>query len=154
HMLMLTILRSSYSRPWPPPTTSTRSRSSGSGRRARPSSGSWEANPGSRTSLERDGVADERARHAVPAAAAAAQLGADDGDHLDACLSRQWVGVRVAVVGHHDAGRERHEVVAAVPLLPLRSVAVTARGNKAQLLEAERLGHHLDARSRLARDLD
>src|SRR5712675_1237243 len=31
-----------------------------------------------------DGVADQRARHAVAAAAAAAEFGADDGDHLDA----------------------------------------------------------------------
>jgi hypothetical protein len=40
-----------------------------------------------RTGLEVDGVADQRAGHAVTAAAPAAELGADDGDDLDACLS-------------------------------------------------------------------
>src|SRR6185312_3624428 len=46
-------------------------------------------------------VADQRTRHAVAAAAASAELGADDGDHLDACPAQQRVGVGVAVVGEH-----------------------------------------------------
>jgi hypothetical protein len=36
-----------------------------------------------------DGVADDRADHAVPAAA---ELGTDDLDHLDTCLAQQGVG--------------------------------------------------------------
>src|SRR5882757_2380388 len=69
-----------------------------------------------------DGVPDQRARHAVAAAAAAAEFGADDGDHLDACPAQQRVGVGVAVVGEHHAGFDGDEVVAAVPLLALRVV--------------------------------
>ena len=38
---------------------------------------------------EVDRVADDRAGHAVAAAATAAQLGADDRDHLDAGLAQQ-----------------------------------------------------------------
>src|SRR5262245_61576347 len=112
---------SSPRQPWLPPTTSTRSRSWASGRRARTSSGPWAATRGSSGgALETHRVADERAGHAVSAATAAAQLRADDGYHLDAGLAEQRVGVSVAVVRHHHARRERHEVVAAVPLLPLR----------------------------------
>ena len=65
-----------------------------------------------------DRVADDRAGHAVPAAAAAAELGADDGDHLDTRLAQQRIGVGVAVVGEHHTRFDGDEVVAAVPLLP------------------------------------
>ena len=72
------------------------------------------------------GVADDRARHAVPAAAAASELGTDDGDDLDALLAQQRVGVGVAVVGEHDARRGAHEVGPAVPLGALADVVVPA----------------------------
>ena len=62
------------------------------------------------------GVADDRAGHAVAAAAPSAQLGADDGDHLDAFLAQQRVGVDVAVVGEDHAGGCADEIGAAVPL--------------------------------------
>ena len=54
--------------------------------------------------LEVDRVADQRAGHAVAAAAAAAELGADDGDDLDSRLTQQGIGAGVAVVGEHHAG--------------------------------------------------
>jgi hypothetical protein len=54
--------------------------------------------------LEVDRVADQRAGHAVAASAAAAELGADDGDDLDSGLAQQGVGAGVAVVGEHHAG--------------------------------------------------
>jgi hypothetical protein len=44
-----------------------------------------------------DGVADDRAGHAVPAATA--ELGTDDLDHLDTCLAQQGVGGGVPVMG-------------------------------------------------------
>src|SRR5690349_20388175 len=54
--------------------------------------------------LEVDRVADQRAGHAVAAAAAAAEFGADDGDDLDSGLAEQGIGAGVAVVGEHHAG--------------------------------------------------
>jgi hypothetical protein len=56
------------------------------------------------------GVADDRAGHAMAAAAAAAELGADDGDDLDALLAQQRVGVGVAVVGEDHARRGADQV--------------------------------------------
>src|SRR4051794_10718989 len=63
------------------------------------------------------GVADQRTRHAVATTTAATELGADDGDHFDACPAQQCVGVGVAVVGEHHSRFDSDEVVAAVPLL-------------------------------------
>ena len=58
--------------------------------------------------------------HAMPAAAAAAEFRAAHGDHLDAGLAQQRVRVGVAVVGDDDAGLQRDDVVAVVPLFALR----------------------------------
>ncbi len=60
----------------------------------------------------------------------------------------------VAVVGDHDAGLERDEVVPAVPLLALRLVHVTAGLDRPQRADAERVGDHVEERPRLLRDLD
>jgi hypothetical protein len=54
--------------------------------------------------LEVHGVADQRAGHAVTAATAAAELGADNGDDLDPGLAQQGIGAGVAVVGEYHAG--------------------------------------------------
>jgi hypothetical protein len=66
--------------------------------------------------MDRDRVPNQRAGHAVAAAAPAAELGANDRDDLHARLAQLGVGPGVAVVGEHHAGRQRHQVVAAVPL--------------------------------------
>src|SRR5215472_12515424 len=95
-------------------------------------------------SLEIDRIADQRAGHAVPAAAAAAQFGADDGDDLDPGLAQQGVGAGVAVVGEHHAGGDGDEVVAAVPLLPLVSVGLAAEVDDPQAREVQRGGNHVD----------
>src|SRR6185369_12309751 len=63
------------------------------------------------------GVADQRTSHAVPAASTTSELGADDGDHLDARPAQQRVRVGVAVIGEHHTRFDGDEVVAAVPLL-------------------------------------
>ena len=55
------------------------------------------------------------------------------------CLAQQRVGVRVAVVGEDDAGRGAHEVVAAVPLLALAAVRVSAGLDDPQLVKPERV---------------
>src|SRR5574337_1409743 len=71
-------------------------------------------------------VARDRAGHAMPAAAAAAELAAAHRDHLDPGLAQQRVGVGVAVVGDDHAGLERDHVVAVVPLFALRLPGVAA----------------------------
>src|SRR5664279_1598316 len=63
-----------------------------------------------RSSLEVYRIADDRARHAVAASAPAAQFGTNDGDDLDALLAQQRIGVRIAVIGVHDARRRAHQV--------------------------------------------
>ena len=60
----------------------------------------------------------------MAATAAAAKLGPPHGDDLDACLSEQRIGVSVAVVGHDNAGLQRDDVVAIIPLLALGLVDV------------------------------
>ena len=73
-----------------------------------------------------NGIADQRTGHAVAATAALAELGAVDGQDLDAVLAHERVGVLVALVGDDDAGLERHDVVAVVPLLALGLPLVAA----------------------------
>ena len=90
----------------------------------------------------------------MAAAAAAAELGADDGDDLDAFLAQQRVGVGVAVVGEDHAGRGADEVGAAVPLRALAHVVGAAGLDHAQLLEAQRLAHGLDERLLVLAQLD
>src|SRR5512139_2052547 len=83
---------------------------------------------------EVDGIADDRASHAVPAATPATEFRADDGDDLDAFLAQQRVRVGVAVVGIHDARRGADEVGAAVPLGSLAHVCRAPGFHHAQLL--------------------
>src|SRR6516164_9732959 len=54
--------------------------------------------------LEVHRIADYRAGHAVAAAAAPAEFGADDRDDLDPGLAQQGIGAGVAVIGEHHAG--------------------------------------------------
>ena len=87
-----------------------------------------------------DRVADDRAGHAVPAAAALAELEALDRDDLDAGLAHLRDRERVALVGDDDAGLEGDDVVAVVPLLALLLVGVAAGLDDVELLDAERVG--------------
>src|SRR5262249_22204397 len=107
-----------------------------------------------RCALEVHAVADERAGHAVAAAAAAAEFGADDGDDLDAGLAQQGIGTGVAVVGEDHAGCDGDEVVAAVPLLPFVRVSFAAQADDPQTREAQGGGYHVDERVLLDGDLD
>ena len=47
----------------------------------------------------------------MPAAAPTTEFGTDDGDDLHPGLAQQRVGVRVAVIGEHHAGRDGDEPV-------------------------------------------
>jgi hypothetical protein len=67
----------------------------------------------------------------VAATPPAPELRAGDGDDLDALLAELGVGVDVAVVGHHHARLQRHDVVAVVPLLALLLEGVAAGGDHA-----------------------
>ena len=80
----------------------------------------------------------DRAGHAARAAAAAAELGAGDRDDLDALAPEPRVRVDVALVGDDDAGRDREDVVAVVPLLALGLVLVAAGLEQAQRGHVER----------------
>ncbi len=93
--------------------------------------------PRSRASVDR--VPLNRASHAVPTAAALAQLEPGDRDHLDAGLAHLADGVRVALVRHHHARLECNGVIGIVPLLALRLVAVAAGLDHTQLLDLERI---------------
>ena len=84
-------------------------------------------------------IAQDRAGHAVAAAAAAAELLAADGDDLDAGLAQQRVGVGVAVVADDHARLERDDVVAVVPLLALGVEGVAAGADDQQVVEPQRL---------------
>jgi hypothetical protein len=90
----------------------------------------------------------------VPAAAAAAELGAHDRDDLDAGPAQERVGLGVAVVGEHDAGLDGDGVVAAVPLLPLGGVDVAAGLDDAQPVEPEGVRDDVDEGLDLLGDLD
>ena len=80
----------------------------------------------------------------MTAAATTAQFRADDGDHLDAFLAQQRVGVGVAVIGVDDAWRRADEVGAAVPLRPLALVVAAAGLDDAQFLQAQRFLDDVD----------
>src|SRR5215831_3677228 len=93
------------------------------------------------------GFADDRAGHAVAAAAAAAQLRAGDRAHLDPGLREPQVGRLVALVRDDHAGRERDDVVAVVPLRTLGLELVARRLHDPELLQAERVLHFLEERA-------
>src|SRR5690606_32998884 len=84
-----------------------------------------------------DGLAGDRAGHAVAAAAATAELGPADLDDLHAGLAQQLVGVGVPVVGEHDARLDRDGVEAAVPLLALSGVPAAAGLDGPEPVQAE-----------------
>ena len=67
-----------------------------------------------------------------------------DLDHLDAGLAHLGDRVRVAFVRDDDAGLERDDVVAVVPLLALLLVRVATGLDDVQLLDAERVGDRAD----------
>src|SRR6185312_1650242 len=104
-----------------------------------PLSGSFEERCGS---VRR--VAPYGAGHAMAAAAAATKLGPANRDHFDAGLSEQRIRVPVAVVGHDDAGLERHHVVAVIPLLALGLVDVAAGLDHPKFLNAQGALHHVE----------
>src|SRR6185436_8401618 len=79
------------------------------------------------------------AGHAVTAAAPASELGAAHGDDVDAGFPQQRVRVRIPVVGDDDAGRQRDDVVAVVPLFALRLPGVAAGFDDAESTKAQRV---------------
>ena len=80
----------------------------------------------------------------MPAATPAAELGAGDGDDLDALLAELGVGVGVAFVGDDDARLEGEQVVAVVPLLALGLELVATGGDHTELADPEVLGDRVD----------
>ena len=72
----------------------------------------------------------------MPAATSLAELEALDRDDLDAGLAHLRDRERVALVGDDDAGLERDDVVAIVPLLARLLVGVAAGLDDVELLES------------------
>ncbi len=62
--------------------------------------------------------------------------------------------MRVAVVGDDDAGRQRDDVVAVVPLLALRFPLVATRLHEAQRLQAERVLDDVEQMALVGTDVD
>src|ERR1700741_4107176 len=79
----------------------------------------------------------DRTGHAVPAAAAATELGTADRDHLDSGLPQERVRVHIAVIGDDDAGLDRYDVVAVVPLLAFGLVNIASGLDNTKLVQAE-----------------
>src|SRR5215831_16368884 len=98
------------------------------------------------------GIAFQRAGHAMATAAALAELVSLDRDHLDAGLAQRGVGAGVALVGDDDAGLQRDDVVAVIPLFALGSEHVPAGLDDAHLAHAQGPGHHLGQRPLLFLD--
>src|SRR3954465_13726740 len=86
-------------------------------------------------------VADDRTGHAVAAAPAAPELLPGDGADVDARLGELRVGGLVALVGDDDAGAERDDVVAVVPLVALRLELVAAGRDDGEVGDPERVPH-------------
>src|SRR6478672_5000437 len=82
-------------------------------------------------------VADDRARHAMAAAAAAAELEPGDRVHLDSGLAELEVGRLVALVGDDDPGRQGDDVVAVVPLVALGLELVAAGRHDGEVRQAQ-----------------
>ena len=94
----------------------------------------------SETHPARQRVAHDRAAHAARSAAARAQLGAGDPDHLDAGLLEPAVGAVVAFVGDGQPGCQGQRVVAVVPLLAFGGHRVEAGVDVVQRVDLHRLG--------------
>src|SRR5215207_11373874 len=92
-------------------------------------------------------LADDRAGHAVASTAAAAELLAGDGKHLDPRLRELGVGGLVALVADHDAGLHGDDVVAVVPLVALGLELVAAGRHDGEALDPERVLDLVEERS-------
>src|SRR6266404_407007 len=93
------------------------------------------------------GITGDGASHAVAATAATTELLAGDRVNLDSGCGQPRIGRLVSLVRDDDAGRERHEVVAVVPLVALGLELVATCRHGVQLLEAERVRDLVDERS-------
>src|SRR6185436_12945785 len=80
----------------------------------------------------------------MPAAASATELRPAHRDHLDPGLAQQGVGVCVPVVPDHDTGRERHDVVAVVPLLALGLPDIAAGFDDTKGLQTQYFLDHVE----------
>src|SRR5262245_3012186 len=88
-------------------------------------------------------IPSDRTGHAVTTASTAAEFRADDGNHLDALLAQQGVGVGIAIVSEDDAGRRTDQIGATVPLCTLAHIGAAAGLDDAQLLQAQRFRNDL-----------
>src|ERR671912_2187284 len=82
-----------------------------------------------------------RAGHAVPAAAALAELEAANRDHLDPGVPHLFDRVGIALIGDDDTRLDGDGVVGVVPLLACLLVLVASRLDDGQLLHAQGVLH-------------
>jgi hypothetical protein len=90
----------------------------------------------------------------VPAAAAAAEFGAANGDDLNACFAQKRIRVRVAVVSDDHAGLKRNDIVAVVPLFSFGLIGIAAGLDNAQLRLIERFADDIEHGAIFGMDLE
>ena len=91
-----------------------------------------------------DRIPHDRAGHAAPAAAALAQLETLDRHDFDARLTHLRDRERVALVRDDDAGLERHDVIAIIPLLTPLPIEVATGLDDVSFGESERIRDRRD----------
>src|SRR5690606_12694594 len=90
-----------------------------------------------------DRVARGGAGHAAGAAAAGAEFGRRDGQHLDTGGLEPGVGLHIAFVGDHHTGRDGQRVVAVVPLLAFGDHRIEPGRDHPQPVDPHRPGRGL-----------
>lgn len=89
-------------------------------------------------------LANNRAGHAMPATAAAPQLCRADLHYLNAGSPQFLVGVLVAVIGHHHARFNGHDVVGIIPLLTRGGINIPTCFNDLEASNTECLGYDIE----------
>ncbi len=89
-------------------------------------------------------IAGSRAGHAAGPAAARAQFGAGNGEHLNARVFQSGIGLHIAFITDNDTGSQRQCVVAVVPLFAFSDHRIEPGVDNTQLLDPDRRGRGIE----------